>query len=122
MSLSSGPLDRHSIADLRNALIQLRTLQASALVTPTSDAQKVGLTQHLANAMLEHCEEFLGCWFAAKEEYEPLIQGFAGLLRRAGAVNADMVRRHQEAMKAQEEAASDKVLQMPVSNNQGGDK
>jgi hypothetical protein len=85
----SGPiaLNRPVAGDLVATLQKLRAIYTSKIETRESEAEKVGLTEHLATGLIRHADELLGCWFAVKEEYEPLTMGMAGLLRRASKIN-----------------------------------
>lgn len=62
---------------------RLKELGQSKIINPRDEGEKKGLHDFVTNAMLEHAEEFFGCWVAVRQGYEPLITGFADLMARA---------------------------------------
>jgi hypothetical protein len=74
---------------------RLKELNAATITSPKEDAEKTGLQNFLAGALLANAEELFGCWVAVQQEYTPLITGFSALLRRC-------LNRIDAAAKAQE--------------------
>jgi hypothetical protein len=58
------------------------TLDANA------NAEKAGLVEYIKNQMFEHAGHLMGCWFAIKNEYEPLCNAFASMTNRAEGIRA----------------------------------
>lgn len=53
-----------------------------------AEAEKAGLREYVKNQMFEHAGHLMGCWFAIKNEYEPLCNTFASILNRAEGIRA----------------------------------
>lgn len=73
--------------EIGGALERWHTLRNQAIKTPTSDAEVAGLTEYLANRLLEFAPELLGCWFVVRNEYEPLIGTIATVMNRVESTN-----------------------------------
>lgn len=68
------------------ALARLQEIGNSVIIDPKHEAEVKGIRAYLASTVPQHANELLACWFAVHNEYEPLINGFVGLLTRANAV------------------------------------
>lgn len=79
------PLSIETATQIAGAIARLQEIGHSTIIDPKSEAEQKGLQQFLANTLPQHSNELIACWFAVKTEYEPLIQGVQGLLRRATA-------------------------------------
>lgn len=75
-----------SASALAGALTRLTELSANEIINPKDEAEKKGLEQFLSNNVPQHLNELLACWFAVRNEYEPLINGFVGLISRSNAI------------------------------------
>ena len=76
-------LTPQQVQQIIGAYQRLKELSAANITTPKEDAEKQGLINFLHASLLQHAEEFFGCWVAINQEYTPLINGFTALLRRA---------------------------------------
>lgn len=103
---AAAELTHNEVNRIAGALADLHALEDQKIVTATSEAQKRGLREYLANSFIKHGPHFLGAYYTLKGEYEPLIGTLAILFKRVdGNINYMRV---QEAMhrKAQVEAAA----------------
>ena len=107
---------------LMESVQKLAKLNASAIVTPQSDALKKGITEFLQRALFEHADELVACWIAVHYEYEPLVGAFGSVIRRFSIMQAAMANAQAAAQAAQEgnpiaaaEAAGkpDNVVELP---------
>lgn len=73
-------------SEIAGAIQRLNELGDSTIINPATEAEVKGLRNYLANTLPQYANELLGCWFVMHNEYEPLIQGFAGLFGRATAL------------------------------------
>lgn len=79
------------IIDAINRLTQLSGTEGdSKIITldKNAEAEKAGLREFLKNQLFEHAGFLMGCWFAVKNEYEPLCNTMASILNRAHAIQA----------------------------------
>lgn len=67
-------------------------LRNTTIKTSANDAEMAGTVEYLSHALLEHANEFIGCWFAIRNEYEPLVgilsavsERVVGVMRSRGA-------------------------------------
>lgn len=79
---------------MRSSVIRLAQLNSTKIVTKDSDAEKAALESFLRQQAYANISELLGCWFAVRNEYEPLIKAYATLLSRSTAL-LDMNDRQQ---------------------------
>jgi DNA phosphorothioation-dependent restriction protein DptG len=94
---------------IAHALAQLHTLEDAVIATPTSDAQKKGLREFIANSFLKHAGTFLGCYFTVKGEYEVLVNALALAFRRVDGIRNQMAIQeaaHRAAVKAEQEKSA----------------
>jgi len=96
------PLKKQEAHQLGEAVARWYQLRDQAIKTPTSDAEIKGLTEFIANTLMTHAHEFVGCWFTVRDEYEPAIN----LLARVG-TRIDHVRQLMEVARQQAEGTTD---------------
>lgn len=82
--MNNAPLTLQKSLEMAGAVQELAKLSESKIITPEAEARKKGLEAFLRDASYEHASELVACHLAVATEYEPLIKGIAGLLRRAG--------------------------------------
>jgi hypothetical protein len=68
-------------------------LGQSSILESNAAAERRGLEDFLKTSLLSHAGEFIGCWYAVRQEYEPLCVCIANLLQRVEAFRE----RHREA-------------------------
>lgn len=96
--MNKEPLSMEEAQKIGGAMHRLSELAQTKILSPQLDAERVGTIQYLQRVLVEYCDEFLASWFAVRTEYEPLIQGFAGLLSRAtGIIQKSQAQRQQQA-------------------------
>ena len=83
-------MEDKTAVEIGGALARLAELKTKKIVEKDDAAENRGLEKFLQREMVEHAEEFLGCWFTIRNQYQPLIQGFASLIMRADAVIANV--------------------------------
>lgn len=76
-------LTKEEAIQIGGAIHRLEQISATKITTPQDEAERVGYQEFLGRILTEHANEFLACWIAVHDEYEPLIQGLAGLLQRS---------------------------------------
>jgi hypothetical protein len=81
-----APLSMQKANEIAGAIARRFELKGTKIVTKENEAELRGLDQFLSNALTEHVEELLGCWFTIRREYEPLLQTFAQVAYRVGAI------------------------------------
>jgi hypothetical protein len=81
-------LTRKDAIELGGALARWHELRNTAIKTPTSDAELKGLTEHIAQTLIQHADEFVGCWFTIRDEYEPVLNLLARVTQRVSHINA----------------------------------
>lgn len=81
-----GPLTLAQATQLGGALARLNELRDQKIQTPTAEAEMNGLMEFVANTFLRHADEFIGCWFTIRQEYEPMIRGFSQIFSRVESV------------------------------------
>jgi len=86
------PLTMEVGKQIIDAISRLNSLggEDSKIVTldKNAEAEKAGLREYLKNVLLEHAGHLVGCWFAVKNEYEPLCNVFANITNRAEGIRA----------------------------------
>lgn len=88
--MNQNPLTKQKVSELAGAFARLQELSQSTISTPTSEAEKKGLTEFVGQILFEHAPEFIGCWFTVRQEYEPLLNIFAVAGRRIAGINAQI--------------------------------
>ena len=91
-------LDQETAVKIGGALARLHELTHKSIVEKDDAAERRGNEQFLNRALLEHAHELLGAWFTIRNQYQPLIQGFACLVSQADGVIA-RIKSAQEASK-----------------------
>jgi hypothetical protein len=81
------PLNQDEATKIAGAFARLHELKSAVIKTDTANAEQKGLQEYLAAAMVEHASEFIGCWFAVRNEYEPLIGLVARISQRVSGIN-----------------------------------
>jgi len=98
---------------LAGALQRLNELGDSKIINPAHEAEITGTRQYIARELPKYAAELLGNWFVLRNEYEPLIQGFSGLMGRAGAIiNARNAQNNQQP--PAEEGEPGNVVALPT--------
>jgi hypothetical protein len=109
MSNQHIPITRQEIQQLGENYARFVYLQNATIKQPKDDAEIAGLVSYLGRFFIDHASEFIGSWFAVRNEYEPLIGLVAAITRRASGLIA-----HQDAMaKAQPEPENVSPLIVP---------
>lgn len=95
--MNKTPITRNEIQEMVNAMRRLYELGDSKIITQDSREKKT-LEEFLSQVFLEHASEFLSCWLAVTDEYEPLVNSFASLqLRSANFIKAREARLNPES-------------------------
>ena len=76
-------LNEEIVTKMGGALDRLAVLGESKIFTTEQAAEKRGNEQFLQNTLLEHAPELLGAWITVRNQYVPLVRGFATLLMNA---------------------------------------
>lgn len=84
------------VQSLAGAFARLTELRSQTIQTPTAAAESKGLIEHIAQEMLTHASEWIGCWFVANLEYQQLINALIPVFNRVGA-NAEQQRARRAA-------------------------
>lgn len=75
MSTPTETLSPEIVQQLIQAQVRLAELGgASQIINPRNEAEIVGLKKFIGETMTQHSSEFIGCWVAIRQEYEPMIQ------------------------------------------------
>lgn len=83
------PLHPGRAQQISVALARHRELTGGKLiVNPRDEAEIRGLEKFFQEVMVQHGSEFMGCWIAIRQEYEPMVQVAARFLERITAINA----------------------------------
>lgn len=113
---SNEQLTKESVAVIVKAMRRLQQLAGSKILTRDGDAEKQAAMQLVNRAMVAHAPEFLGTWQVMNNEYTPLVQGMAGLLKRAVHINEQEMMARQQA--AQAMAAKENVTATTKQQNE----
>lgn len=95
------------VAQMAGAMHRFNELNAQTVDTPNRSSEMKGIMDFLANSFLAHREEFIGCWLAMHNEYDPLIKGFAALIGRASARNNQIMQQAEKQAAKQAEPPAD---------------
>jgi hypothetical protein len=89
------PLDMEAGKQIIDAISRLAQLTGngeadSKIITldKNAEAEKAGLREYIKNQMFEYSGHLMGCWFAVKNEYEPLCNAAASIINRAEGIRA----------------------------------
>jgi hypothetical protein len=107
-NMTHTPLTQDEATKIAGAYTRFMELRGQAIKTPTADAELAGTVEYLSHALLEHASEFIGCWFAIRNEYEPLIGVLAQVSQRVVGVVAS---RHA-AIAERSQAVQSNVVQL----------
>ena len=73
--MNTETLTPETVQRLIEAQARLRELGGeSTIINPRNEAEIVGLKKFIGETMSAYANEFIGCWVAVRQEYEPLIQ------------------------------------------------
>lgn len=77
-------LTQQDAIEIAGAVARLDEIKNLSALSQTKqiEAEACGLVEFLSKKFIDNAGEFLGCWFAVRLEYEPLIRGLAPVLRR----------------------------------------
>jgi hypothetical protein len=89
------PLSRQTVIEAAQALHRLSAPQ-SKLFTKENENQKSTDEAFLNTVLRQHASEFFGAWFAANDEYQPLVNGLAAVLRRSAGINGAIAAQFQQ--------------------------
>lgn len=101
-------LSQQTVNTLAGAVAQLVDLEERAVVQPNDDKLKKELRQFIANIFLKHSQEFIGCWFTVRIEYEPLCQTIAHVLGHVDAIRQQRYQHLRKLEKSVEDAIAAK--------------
>jgi len=73
---------------LAQSYARFEYLRNATIKQPKDDAEIRGLTEYMANTFINHANEFIGCWFGVKNEYEPLLNIVAQAASRVSGILA----------------------------------
>ena len=94
------------LIDAMTRLTQLAKLDSK---DANAKAEEAGLQEYMRNHLFEHAGHLLGCWFAIKNEYEPLCNAFASIANRAQGIQRQRLNA-EAALAAQDETPADAVV------------
>lgn len=83
----STPITREQAVQASKAVRRLAELKSKTILTTNEESESAGLFTFLSNFFADHQGEFLACWFAVRDEYEPMIGMFSLLQLRANNFN-----------------------------------
>lgn len=84
----AAPLTPQQMTQISEAYTRFLELRQQTIVTPTTSAELKGLSEFLAQSLIDHAGEFIGCWFAIRNEYEPIIGLITRVSQRVIGLNA----------------------------------
>ena len=99
-------LTQQVVNSLAGAVAQLVEIESRAVIQPNDDKLKAELRKFIANIFLKHSQEFIGCWFTVRVEYEPLCQTIAHVLGHVDAIRQQQYKHRRELEKQLSEAAA----------------
>jgi hypothetical protein len=94
------PLTLEVASRLALGIRRLAILNTTTVATANRDAEIRGIQAMLLNELPRYGNELVGCWFAIHQEYEPLVEAVASILRRASDAN----QRRVDAINARKDA------------------
>lgn len=80
--MTKTPITDAEAVKIRNAIVRLRELEQTKIVTQDTEPEKRLLAEYLRKTAYEHLNELLGCWYVLHNEYEPLLHTLAPLVGR----------------------------------------
>lgn len=99
-------LSTQAVNALAGAVAQLVDIESRAIVQPNDEKLKKELRAYIANTMAKHAQEFIGCWFTVRMEYEPMCNTIANVLRHVDAIRQQRYQQAREAEKMLSDAAA----------------
>lgn len=105
------PINREQITQLSEAYARFVFLRNATIKQPKDDAELRGLTEFMAQFFIDHASEFIGSWYAVRNEYEPLIGLITQIARRAHGLM-----KHQDALAEQQQSAEPPSNIIPVKS------
>lgn len=99
-------LSMQAVNTLAGAIAQLVDLESKAIVQPNDDKLKKELKNFIANTMVKHSQEFIGCWFTVRIEYEPLCQTISHVLGHVDAIRQQRYKQQREVERQLSDAAA----------------
>jgi hypothetical protein len=104
MNTEQTALTPEKAQSISAALQRYSELGSSRIIDPRNEAELTGLKNFFSNVLIEHGREFMGCWLAIRQEYEPLVQVIERIATRISAIN----RSRTSAQAAESNAAQTK--------------
>ncbi len=77
-------------------------LRNQSIKTPTSAAEIKGCAEFLGNTLVAHASEFIGCWMAVRNEYEPMLGLLSRVSQRIAGINKQQADARASAEAAQQ--------------------
>lgn len=113
--VNQQPLKLSVAVQMSAAIEELNQLSAEKIITPEKEARQKGLQQFLNDSLAQHADHLLATFIACVTEYEPLLKGIAGVLRRANGMNAELAARQQPPIGASQASGANAVA-APAEN------
>lgn len=88
MNQNLPTLGREKAVQMAQSLAEIVRLSNKTIKEKNDDSLLAGHQEFLRNAFLQHASEFLACWFAVADEYEPMINLLTRVQQRIGATVA----------------------------------
>lgn len=83
--MDKANLTMEAAKQIGGAIDRLNQIGTGLIVKPGDEAESKALENWLKGELLKYAQQLLGSYFVIKTEYEPLVMGVAGILRRATA-------------------------------------
>jgi len=99
-------LSMQIVNNLASAVAQLVDIESRTVVQPNDDKLKRELRQFIANIFLKHKEEFIGCWYTVRNEYEPLCNTVANVLSHVDGIRQQQYQQRRAFEKQMSDAAA----------------
>jgi len=99
-------LSMQTVNNLASAVAQLVDLESRSIVQPNDDKLKSELRKFISNTFLKHSQEFIGCWFTVRVEYEPLCQTISHVLGHVDAIRQQRYKQQREVERQLSDAAA----------------
>lgn len=80
-------LTQETAVEMSTAYATIIDITSRKIKQKDDDTNLNAAKDFLLTKLLAHTSELLGCYFAVRHEYEPLVGAFASLQRRAAAIN-----------------------------------
>lgn len=86
-------LARETAVEMASALASMAEIKGRTIKLKDDEANLRAAETFLLSHLVKHASELLGCYFAIKDEYEPLVGIYARLQQRATAINMSYLRK-----------------------------